>query len=116
MKDSYRAAMLSAFLFPGTGQLMVQKRWLAGTLYLLINLSILAWFCLALYRRVGEAISTIQGQNVASLPEAALGVIQLILAAPGKPVIISFLLMVFFWVVAVGDALLFDDRSRPYTP
>ncbi|UGQ48903.1 hypothetical protein [Massilia endophytica] len=108
MKPSTRAALFSALLFPGLGQLLVLKRTLRACLFLLPAAAAFLW----LLRSALQTAESIAGQIASGALPLDIQIISERIAAAGGDALapqIAGAVLLAAWIGSILDALL----SRP---
>ncbi|MGA2781719.1 MAG: DUF5683 domain-containing protein [Smithella sp.] len=113
MKISYKAALLSAFVFPGVGQLYLKKFW-RGIVIMLIILTGLGYIILA----VAISALSILDDSVVKLQNGATNLQELSNIVGSKMSTTDtyhdavFYLIVCFWIFAVIDAYIIGKEKE----
>jgi len=100
-----RAALVSALVFPGLGQLLILRRRLAGGLYLGLSATSLVAFCVALALDLHDAVAMVvneRGADLWGLFEAVVDALR----HPGRKALVALLVLGGCWLLSVLDALL----------
>ena len=113
MKISYKAALLSAFVFPGAGQLYLKKYWrgLAIILFVFAGLAyIIRLAAIAALSVLDDAVVKLQN-GTTDLHEIS-GVVGSKMSATGSYHDVVFYLIVCFWIFAIIDAYIIGKEKE----
>ena len=105
MKLNFKAALLSAFVLPGLGQLYLGRKVKGGIIVFLVNIFLLGAFALV-FREVGRSVLLAKAEGKTGVAELLAGI------QSGSPA--SRWMLAFFcalWVYSATDAL-FDRGSE----
>lgn len=109
MKQSTKAALLSALILPGIGQLVILKRRVRGLLFMVPALTAFLWLM------YGLSIATMKlmyaAVNGELPPDVGLITDRLISYATMPGSSIALWIMLGCWLASLLDALLIKDRS-----
>jgi TM2 domain-containing membrane protein YozV len=99
MKQNVKAALLSAFILPGVGQIFLGRRLKGGILILLVSILLLALFVLALvgFRDLIQAYSVSGGADSAVIRAHLRGWLPAVLLLGGA--------LAAVWIYGIVDAL-----------
>ncbi|MDQ5987438.1 MAG: hypothetical protein CSYNP_03178 [Syntrophus sp. SKADARSKE-3] len=107
MKVSCKAALLSAFVFPGIGHLYLKRYW-RGLVIIFLEFAgmgyLIWWGTVSALHRLEDVMANMQGVNAMNPQELSglIGVQTLLASIPYYNAVLSFI--IFFWAVAVIDA------------
>jgi hypothetical protein len=115
MKQSIKAALISALLFPGLGQILVLKRFARGCIFLLPTLA----GAVTILRVVAVQVNALAGQLAnGTLPFDITMIAQQIAASRtnGPAMTAATLACVLCWSASILDAILFGNDQHYHHP
>ncbi|MDD5476120.1 MAG: hypothetical protein PHU03_06360 [Syntrophales bacterium] len=112
MKASTKGALLSAFVFPGVGQVSL-RFYFRGAVLILVTLAALVFVVVTATRTALTALYSIQAQGGAvDLDRMSLEASKAVADLSSPAVKAALLVIIFCWLIAVIDAWLLGKRKE----
>jgi TM2 domain-containing membrane protein YozV len=114
MKISYKAALLSAFVFPGVGQFYLKRHWrgLFIMLFVFTGLGYMIWSAtVAALSVIDDTIVKLQ-VGTTNLQELS-NIVRSKMSTTDPYLDVVFYLIVCFWIFAVIDAYIIGKEKEP---